>query len=305
MARRRVIDPRYPPLATTVRATQSQPTGWLNYYMFDQLKSLLATADSRQQDELQGILDELTWDPDKNCYYGSQSAVARITGLSRPAITKGLGLLDDRQPNRPKLLTWLAAEGISAVTIQREWSAGRISDKYIAKLIVYAGSETKNRTVEGRRWLSLITNVGLRGAVHQMKGREDLVARAGARGGNLKYQRMTCKKIEQQGKSYQHTRSKLVQGVTTMVPRHLENKAKKQGIQIKDNWRSHADATTLGAVSMSELGYSITGDLSVADDVRQMFMARGWSGEVVWSQERINCDDARDMNKLAKRGKKS
>ena len=33
MARERVVEPRYPPLATTVRATQSQPTGWLNYYM--------------------------------------------------------------------------------------------------------------------------------------------------------------------------------------------------------------------------------------------------------------------------------
>ena len=68
--------------------------------MFDQLKNLLATADPRQQDELQGILDELTWDPDRNCYYGSQSAVARITGLGRTGITQGLGLRDDRGQNK-------------------------------------------------------------------------------------------------------------------------------------------------------------------------------------------------------------
>ena len=269
--------------------------------MLQQLKSLLELEDTRQQQQLQEILDELTWDSEKNCYFGSQRAVSRITGMAVFGIKQGLGLDSSRAANRPKLLKWLAGEGLSVSTLQKEWAAGQISDKFIAKLIVYAGSMADSRPAEGRKWLALIAGVGFRGAIHEMKGRDDLLTRAGARGQNLKYQKQTCNKIQQQGKSYQHTRSQIVKGVTTMVPRHLTNRAEKQGIKITDNWRSHADATTLGAVSMAEEGYAITGDDSIGVEIREMLMRRQWSGEVVWSQERINCDDARDVGKLAKR----
>ena len=267
--------------------------------MLQQLKSLLELEDSRSATQLQEILEELTWDSEKNCYFGSQRAVARITGMAQSTIGEGLGM-SDRSGKRPKLLKWLAGEGISVAGVQKEWAAGRVSDKYIAKLIVYAGSMADSRPEEGRKWLALIAGVGFRGAIHQMKGREDLLSRADAMGKNWKYQRQTCSKIQQQGKSYQHVRSVLVKGVTTMVPKHLTNKAQKQGIRIKDNWRSHADATTLGAVSMSEEGYAITGDATIGEDVRQMLMRRGWTGQVEWSQERISCDDARAVGKLSK-----
>ena len=269
--------------------------------MLQQLKSLLELEDSRQQQQLQEILDELTWDSEKNCYFGSQSAVARITGMTRMTIKEGLGLRDDRMAKRPKLLKWLAGEGVSVGGLQKEWQAGAVSDRYIAKLIVYAGSIADSRPEEGRKWLALIAGVGFRGAIHEMKGREDLLTRAGARGQNLKYQRQTCRKIEQTGGSYQHVRSQIVKGVTTMVPKHLENKARKQGIEVKGNWRSHADATTLGAVSMTEEGYAITGNQNIGIEVREMLMRNGWDGEVAWSHERINCDDAREVGKLAKR----
>lgn len=266
--------------------------------MLQQLKSLLELEESHSRDQLQLILDELTWDHNKNCYFGSQRAVGRITGLDRSGITRQL---EERGPNRSKLVKWLAGEGISVATLQKEWSAGQVSDRFIAKLIVYAGSIADSRPEEGRKWLALIAGVGFRGAIHEMKGREDLLSRAGARGKNLKYQRQTCSKIEQQGKSYQHTRSQIVKGVTTMVPKHLENKAKKQGIKVQGNWRSHADATTLGAVSMSEEGYALTGDENIGRDVREMLMRRGWDGSVEWSQDRISCEDAREMGQLAKR----
>jgi len=272
--------------------------------MLQQLKSLLELEDSRQQQQLQEILDELTWDPERNCYFGSQRAVSRITGLAVSTIRKGLALDEDRlprTPNRPKLLRWLAAEGISVNGLQKEWAAGQISDKSIAKLIVYAGSVADSRPEEGRKWLALIAGVGFRGAIHEMKGREDLLTRAGARGNNLKYQRQTCNRIQQSGGSYQHVRSQIVKGVTTMVPQHLKNKARQQGIDVKDNWRSHADATTLGAVSMTEEGYAITGNQNIGIEVREMLMRNGWDGQVAWSSERINCDDAREVGKLAKR----
>ena len=48
---------------------------------------------------------------------GSQRLGFRKNG--RQAIRQGLGLRDDRRLKRPKLLTWLAAEEISAVSIQR------------------------------------------------------------------------------------------------------------------------------------------------------------------------------------------
>jgi len=268
--------------------------------MLQQLKSLLELEDSRQQQQLQEILDELTWDSEKNCYFGSQRAVSRITGLAQSTIGEGLGM-SDRSGKRPKLLKWLAGEGISAAGLQKEWSAGRVSDKYIAKLVVYAGSVADSRPEEGQKWLALIAGVGFRGAIHEMKGREDLLTRASARGNNWKYQRQTCSRIQQSGGSYQHVRAQIVKGVTTMVPKHLENKAKKQGVEVKGNWRSHADATTLGAVSMTEEGYAITGNQNIGMEVREMLMRNGWDGQVSWSQERINCEDAREFGKLAKR----
>lgn len=271
--------------------------------MLQQIKALIEQGETRQAADLEAILSELTWSQEKQCYFGSQRAVARITGMAPFGIKKGLDLDDaSRSPNRPKLLKWLAAEGISVSTIQKEWAAGQISDKYIAKLIVYAASEANSRTPEARRWLNLITGVGFRGAIHQLMGREDLLDRATARAKNLNQQRRACNKIQQQGKSFQHTRSELVKGVTTMSPRHLTNVANKRGIEIKGNWRSHADATTLGAVSMTEDGYAITGNQDIGKDIRNLLMANGWSGEVEWSQERVSCDDARDMGRLAKRG---
>ena len=270
------------------------------YLMLQQLQGLLQQGDNRQAD-LEEILSELAWSQEKQCYLGSQSAVARITGLDRMTITRGLALDPNRRPERPKLLKWLAGEGVSAAAIQREWQAGAVSDKYIAKLIVYAASEANSRTPEARRWLNLITGMGFRGAIHKMKGREDLLDRATARGKNLPHQRRACSRIEQQGGSYQHVRSELVKGVTTMAPMHLTNVAKKQGITVKSNWRSHADATTLTAVSMTEDGYSITGKQDIGVEIRALLMRNGWSGEVEWSQERIDCDDARNLGRLAKR----
>lgn len=269
--------------------------------MLQQLKALIEQGETRQAADLEAILTELTWSQEKQCYFGSQSAVARITGMTRMTIKEGLGLRDGRMAKRPKLLKWLAGEGVSAAGVQKEWRAGQISDKYIAKLIVYAASEANSRTPEARRWLNLITGVGFRGAIHQMKGREDLFDRATARAKNLNHQRRACDKIQQQGKSFQHTRAQLVQGVTTMVPRHLVNAAEKQGIKVKGNWRSYADATTLGAVSMTEDGYAITGNEDIGKDIRELLMRNGWDGQVEWSQERVSCDDARDMGRLARR----
>ena len=269
--------------------------------MLQQLKTLIEQGETRQAADLEEILDELTWSQEKQCYYGTKAAAARITGMTASTLEQGLQLGVKASANRPKMLKWLAGEGISAAGIQREWQASQISDKYIAKLIVYAASEANSRTPEARRWLNLITGVGFRGAIHQMKGREDLLDRATARAKNLNQQRRACSKIQQQGKSFQHTRSELVKGVTTMAPQHLTNKATKLGIKIKGNWRSHADATTLGALSMTEDGYAITGNQDIGKDIRDLLMRNGWSGEVEWSPERVSCDDARDMGRLAKR----
>jgi hypothetical protein len=268
--------------------------------MLQQLQALIEQGENRQARDLEEILTELTWSQEKQCYYGSQRAVARITGMAQSTLGEGLGM-SGRSGKRPKLLKWLAGEGISAAGIQREWQAGAVSDKYIAKLIVYAASEANSRTPEARRWLNLITGVGFRGAVHQMKGREDLLDRATARAKNLTHQRRACSRIEQQGGSYQHVRAELVKGVTTMAPRHLTNIAQKEGIKVKGNWRSHADATTLTAVSMTEDGYSITGNQNIGTEIRELLMRNGWSGDVEWSQERISCDDARNLGRLAKK----
>lgn len=269
--------------------------------MLQHLREMLEPASNSNAPDLEQILLELTWDQEKQCYFGSQRAVARITGLAVSTISEGLALRGDRTAKRPKLLKWLAGEGISVSGIQREWSAGQVSDKHIAQLIVYAASEANSRTPQARHWLKLITGVGFRGAVHQMKGREDLLSRATARAKGLNPQKRACEKIQQEGKSFQRTRATLVKGVTTKVPQHLTNEAKQKGIKVKGNWRSHADEVTLVALSMTEEGFSVTGDENIGRDIRDLLINRGWDGQVHWSQERISCQDARDLGKLAKK----
>ena len=262
--------------------------------MLQHIQQLLKGEDSHQAAELQVILGELTWDEKNRRYVGSQSAVARITGMNRAGLREGLGLMPGRMVKEPKLLKWLAAEGISAVGVQRQWQLGQIHDTVIAKLFVYAASEKADRTVEGKRWLNLIAGVGFRGAIHQMKGRGELMQRASIRGRNLTHQIKACGRIAQQGGSFQKVRANMVKNVTGKVPRHLTNSAIKQGIVIKssDNWRSHADYETLSVLSSTEEAYAMTG-VDLGQDMRELFMKRGlWDGEVHWHQEAMTVADA-------------
>ena len=214
--------------------------------------------------------------------------------MNRAGLREGLGLMPGRMVKEPKLLKWLAAEGISAVGVQRQWQLGQVHDTVIAKLIVYAASEKADRTVEGKRWLNLIAGVGFRGAIHQMKGRGELMERASIRGRNLTHQIKACGRIAQQGGSFQKVRANLVKNVTGKVPRHLTNSAIKQGIVIKsnDNWRSHADYDTLAVLSSAEEAYAMKG-VDLGQDMRELYMKRGlWDGEVHWHQEAMTVADA-------------
>lgn len=265
-----------------------------NKVMLQQIQQLLKGEDSHQAAELQVILGELTWDENNRRYVGSQRAVARITGIDRMTLRRGLAMDPNRSVSDPKILKWLAAEGMSGGSIQRQWAAGQIHDTAIAKLIVYAASEKEVRTPEAKRWLNLIAGVGFRGAIHQMKGRGELMERASVRGRNLTHQIKACGRIAQQGGSYQTVRANMVENVTGKVPRHLTNSAIKQGIVIKssDNWRSHADSKTLSCLSTTEETYAMTG-VDLGSDMRDLFMRRGlWDGEVHWQQEAMTVADA-------------
>ena len=72
------------------------------------------------------LLSELTWTGKQ--YVGTQRAVARITGLAQSGIRKGLGCDQECAPDEPKMLKWLAAQGIKPHTIQKEWQAGSVKD---------------------------------------------------------------------------------------------------------------------------------------------------------------------------------
>ena len=52
----------------------------------------------------------------------------------------GLGCDPSRGANESKMLKWLAAQGIKAGGIQKEWQAGAIKDGNIAFLIRYAAA---------------------------------------------------------------------------------------------------------------------------------------------------------------------
>lgn len=268
--------------------------------MLQQIQSLLNGGESRQQEEIQSILSELTWDEKANRYVGSQRAVSRITGIVQSTLRRGLGMDPNCAILEPKLLRWLAAEGMSGASIQRQWAAGQIHDTVIATLIRYAADVKDVPTPEGKRWNALISSAGFRAAIHQMKGRGELMERLAVRGKNLTHQIKACGRIQQQGKSYQKVRADMVKHVTGKVPSHLTNSALKQGIQIKssDNWRSHADSGTLSCVSTTEETYGLTG-VDLGEDMRELFIRRGlWDGEVHWQQQSVSVADAESVGQI-------
>ena len=265
--------------------------------MLQQLQNLLKGEDSHQAEELQIILSELNWKEQFLRYHGSQRAVARIIGIDRQSLRRGLGMDPGRLHSDPKILKWLVSQGFSAGSIQRQWAAGEIHDTVIAKLIIYAATEREDRTAEGKRWLNLIAGVGFRGAIHQMKGRGELMERAAARGKNLPAQIKTCGRIQQQGQSFQRVRANMVKNVTGKVPAHLVNSARKQGVPIRvgDNWRSHADATTLNCMELTESIYGSKG-VDLGKEMRQFYIDNGlWDGEVRWNDERMTVRDAESV----------
>ena len=268
--------------------------------MLQHIQSIINGGESRQQEELQGILSELTWDEKASRYVGSQRAVARITGIAVNTLRYGLGMDSRRAKNESKLLRWLAAEGIKVIEVQRQWADGQIHDTVIAALIRYAADVIDIPTPEGKRWNALISSAGFRAAIHQMKGRGELMERAVVRGKNLPSQIRTCGRIQQKGQSYQKVRANMVKNVTGKVPRHLTNTALKQGIEIRkgDNWRSHADAGTLNCIDATENIFGNTG-VELGEDMRELFMKRGlWDGQVHWSQESMTVREAEDLGQV-------
>ena len=83
--------------------------------MLQHIQNLLKGEDSHQAAELEIILSELNWDSEINRYIGSQRALARITGIDRMTLRRGLGMDPNRTVSDPKILKWLVAEGMSVV----------------------------------------------------------------------------------------------------------------------------------------------------------------------------------------------
>lgn len=266
--------------------------------MLQHIQNLLKGEESHQAAELQVILSELTWDERTRRYIGSQSAVARITGMNRTGIKEGLGLQPGRMVKEPKLLKWLVAQGVSADGVQRQWQIGQIQDALIAKLITYAATEKDVPTAEGKRWHTLIASAGFRAVIHEMKGRGELMQRATVRGKNLTAQVKTCARIQQKGQSYQTVRSNMVKNVTGKVPRHLCNSAKQQGIIVKNTWRNNACAESLSCVHVTEEIYGIQG-VDLGKEMRQFYIENGlWDGVVRWQEEPMSVADAESLGKV-------
>lgn len=266
--------------------------------MLQHIQNLLKGEDSHQAAELEIILSELNWDSEINRYIGSQRALARITGIDRMTLRRGLGMDPNRTVSDPKILKWLVAEGMSGGSIQRQWADGQIHDTVIAKLITYAATEKEVPTAEGKRWHTLIASAGFRAVIHEMKGRGDLMKRAAVRGRNLVAQVKTCDVIQQQGRSYQTVRSNIVKGVTGKAPRHLCNIAKQQGIDVKNTWRDNACADSLGCVHVTEEIYGTKG-VDLGQQMRQFYIDNGlWDGVVRFHDERMSVADAESLGKV-------
>jgi len=246
--------------------------------------------------EFAELLAELTWTG--NHYVGTQTAVERITGLARKTITQGLALDPSRGANDPKMLKWLAAQGVKAGGIQKEWQAGAIKDGNIALLIRYAANESQSKPAEAERWQRLIESVGFRQVIHELSGRQDLLARRDARGKGLPAQRAFVDTLQQQGRNIGRHRADLIKFLTGgYQPKNLEKMLRGvfPSIPESTNWRSHADPRTLLLTQAAESLAAVTGDSGAGRIIRTAAVQGGWSGEVEWQEEKVDasqCDSA-------------
>ena len=258
----------------------------------------------KNNEDFAELLAELTWTG--NHYVGTQAAVERITGMSQSTVREGLGL-SDRSGLKPKMLKWLVAQGVRALGIQKEWQAAAIKDGHIALLIRYAATESMSKPEEAQRWQRLIEAVGFRQVIHELSGRQDLLARRDARGTGLPAQRAFVDTLQQSGKNIGRHRADLVKFLTGgYQPKSLEKMLRSEFPSVPEstNWRSHADPKTLLLLQAAESLAAVTNDSGAGRVIRTSAIQGGWAGDVEWQEEKVDpgqCDSVLRRLKEAKR----
>lgn len=252
----------------------------------------------QQFPELEELRSDLAHD--SRGWYASQRAVARITGMARTSINRGLGL-EGWHLQQPKMLRWLAAQGISPAPIQQEWAAGRLRDSHLAALIRYAATESLRPTPESQRWMRLIESVGMRTALNKLFGVSDLTERASARRDLRKTQKPLVEKIQQQGESIGKTRSELTKAALGERPCDLKLRMQNEFAETRksDGWRDRADTESLLVMQAAEALASIPGisPQIAGAQTRQIGMQGDWSGKVTFQDTRLNIKEAEKINK--------
>ena len=247
--------------------------------------------------ELEELRNDLAHD--EHGWYASQRAVARITGLDRQTINRGIGL-DGWRLNQPKLLRWLAAQGVRVAAIQEEWSAGRVRDSHLAALIRYAATESLRPTPESRRWMRLIESVGMRTALNKLFGVSDIAERAAARLDLRKTQKPLVEKFQQTGVSIANSRSELTKAALGERPCDLKMRMQNECEKTRksDGWRDRADTESLLVMQAAEALASIPGvsPTVAGQQTRQIGMQGDWNGKVTFQDSRLNIKEAQKVN---------
>lgn len=236
---------------------------------------------------------------DDRGWYASQRAVARITGMARTSINRGLGL-EGWHLQHPKMLRWLTAQGIKAAPIQQEWAAGRVRDNHLAALIRYAATESLRPTPESQRWMRLIESVGMRTALNKLFGVSDIAERASARRDLRKTQKPLVEKIQQTGESIGNFRADLTKAALGERPSELKIRMKNEFAQTtkSDGWRDRADTESLLVMQAAEALAAIPGmnPKTAGAQTRQIGMQGDWSGKVTFQDTRLNIKEAEKLN---------
>jgi hypothetical protein len=235
---------------------------------------------------------------DERGWYASQRAVARITGLHRTTIDEGLR--SGWRVVQPKMLRWLAAQGINPAGIQQEWSSGQIRDSHLAALIRYAATESLRPTAESKRWMRLIESVGMRTALNKLFGVSDLSERAAARLDLRKTQKPLVEKFQQTGANIANARSELTKAALGERPCDLKVRMQNECPQTRksDGWRDRADTESLLVMQAAEALASISGvSAAIAgEQTRQIGMQGDWNGKVTFQDSRLNIKEAEKVN---------
>ena len=213
---------------------------------------------------LPALIDEISNEisRDSKGWYFTQRAAARLAGMDRKTIRKGLqldgpawggGLLAS------KMLKSFAAQGISGGGIEEfksQWTDGRITDVMVNCLITYGATQKDGfRNPETVALHGALTTAGLRGLLDSAFGVEDVKGRVMARLNGIGTRVSYAKAQAERQKNIGAYTAAVTNAITGHTPKAWNNSILPGQFGDKaGRIRDHADEQTIDLIEAAERG---------------------------------------------------